>query len=78
MRKYSINSFWQDVIDVQDVLDLTDERAFIKKPAAKGAQRVGKRRLEKEKEEKEKERLKLQDAAGIEDGSCPMEIDNVS
>lgn len=31
VRNYSINSFWSDVIDAQDNIDLTDERAFIKK-----------------------------------------------
>ncbi|XP_076646460.1 brahma associated protein 170kD isoform X1 [Halictus rubicundus] len=33
VRNYSINSFWSDVLDSQDVIDLTNERTFMKKPA---------------------------------------------
>ncbi|CAG5074974.1 Similar to Arid2: AT-rich interactive domain-containing protein 2 (Mus musculus) [Cotesia congregata] len=32
VRNYSINSFWSDVLDSPQVLDLTDERTFMKKP----------------------------------------------
>ncbi|XP_074095962.1 brahma associated protein 170kD isoform X3 [Cotesia typhae] len=32
VRNYSINSFWSDVLDSPQVLDLTDEGTFMKKP----------------------------------------------
>lgn len=78
VRKYSINSFWPDVLDAQDVLDLTDERIFIKKPITANSQRFIRRR-----QEKERQRSQLQQQGDVakpssDDAPCPMDVDNVS
>jgi hypothetical protein len=74
VRNYSINSFWQDVLDAQDVLDLTDERIFIKKkPLAPGNKRVIRRRQEKERQSQRSQQLMPAD-----DSPSPMELDSVS
>ncbi|XP_033217810.1 AT-rich interactive domain-containing protein 2 isoform X2 [Belonocnema kinseyi] len=69
VRNYSINSFWSDVLDAQDVIDLTDERIFLKKlsPTPKTFSR--RKNLEKDKTNKK------QPAQNSEDAAPPMEID---
>ena len=52
VRNYSINSFWSDVLDSQDVIDLTDERIFMKKPASHLNTFSRRKTLEKEKSSK--------------------------
>lgn len=73
VRNYSINSFWSDVLDSQDVIDLTNERTFMKKPTTASPQTFSRRKiLEKEKQNKS--------AASTENGdeaSTSMEIDGV-
>ncbi|KAG5322670.1 ARID2 protein, partial [Pseudoatta argentina] len=54
IRNYSINSFWSDVLDSQDVIDLTDERTFMKKPPTNGLPTFSRRKtVEKEKQSKQ-------------------------
>ena len=50
VRNYSINSFWSDVLDAQDIIDLTDERIFLKKPTPNTFSR--RKTLDKEKANK--------------------------
>lgn len=52
VRNYSINSFWSDVLDSQDVIDLTNERAFMKKPPSSLPTFSRRKTLEKEKQSK--------------------------
>ncbi|XP_014475984.1 PREDICTED: AT-rich interactive domain-containing protein 2 isoform X3 [Dinoponera quadriceps] len=52
VRNYSINSFWSDVLDSQDVIDLTNERAFMKKPPSSLPTFSRRKTLEKEKQGK--------------------------
>ncbi|XP_043267599.1 AT-rich interactive domain-containing protein 2 isoform X3 [Venturia canescens] len=52
VRNYSINSFWSDVLDSQDVIDLTDERIFMKKPTSNLNTFSRRKILEKEKPNK--------------------------
>ncbi|XP_011052557.1 PREDICTED: AT-rich interactive domain-containing protein 2 isoform X5 [Acromyrmex echinatior] len=54
IRNYSINSFWSDVLDSQDVIDLTDERTFMKKPPTNSLPTFSRRKtVEKEKQSKQ-------------------------
>lgn len=53
VRNYSINSFWSDVLDSQDVIDLTNERIFMKKPATNPSTFSRRKVLEKEKQSKD-------------------------
>lgn len=53
VRNYSINSFWSDVLDSQDVIDLTDERTFMKKPPTSLPTFSRRKILEKEKQSKQ-------------------------
>ncbi|KYM81304.1 AT-rich interactive domain-containing protein 2 [Atta colombica] len=54
IRNYSINSFWSDVLDSQDVIDLTDERTFMKKPPTNSLPTFSRRKIvEKEKQSKQ-------------------------
>ncbi|XP_018367646.1 PREDICTED: AT-rich interactive domain-containing protein 2 isoform X5 [Trachymyrmex cornetzi] len=54
IRNYSINSFWSDVLDSQDVIDLTDERTFMKKPLTSSLSTFSRRKtVEKEKQSKQ-------------------------
>lgn len=73
VRNYSINSFWSDVLDSQDVIDLTNERTFMKKPTTASPQTFSRRKiLEREKQNKS--------AASTENGdeaSTSMEVDGV-
>ncbi|XP_020300898.1 AT-rich interactive domain-containing protein 2 isoform X8 [Pseudomyrmex gracilis] len=52
VRNYSINSFWSDVLDSQDVIDLTNERTFMKKPPSSLSTFSRRKTLEKEKQNK--------------------------
>lgn len=52
VRNYSINSFWSDVLDSQDVIDLTNEKNFMKKPSASLHTFSRRKTLEKEKQGK--------------------------
>lgn len=70
VRNYSINSFWSDVLDSQDVMDLTDERTYMQKPVT--SQTTYSRR--KIREDKEKLR-KSDSSCESEEASVPMEID---
>ncbi|XP_051155622.1 AT-rich interactive domain-containing protein 2 isoform X2 [Leptopilina boulardi] len=56
VRNYSINSFWSDVLDSQDVIDLTDERIFLKKPSPTLNTFSRRRNLKKEKTNKNQEK----------------------
>lgn len=49
VRNYSINSFWSDVLDSQDVIDLTNEKTFMKKPPNSLPTFSRRKTLEKEK-----------------------------
>lgn len=51
VRNYSINSFWSDVLDSQDVIDLTNERTFMKKPPTCLPTFSRRKTLEKEKQQ---------------------------
>ncbi|KAL0118043.1 hypothetical protein PUN28_009019 [Cardiocondyla obscurior] len=53
VRNYSINSFWSDVLDSQDVIDLTNERTFMKKPPTSLPTFSRRKTLEKEKQSKQ-------------------------
>ena len=54
IRNYSINSFWSDVLDSQDVIDLTDERTFMKKLPTNSLPTFSRRKIvEKEKQSKQ-------------------------
>lgn len=68
IRNYSINSFWQDVLDSQDVLDLTDERCFVKKPSPT-AHKVPRRKDTNDKTKSNSKRINSDE---------PMEIVSVS
>lgn len=72
VRNYSINSFWSDVLDTPDVLDLTDERTFMKKPSTCLNTFSRRKTLEREKEKKEREGKLVKD-----EESTPMDIDQV-
>ncbi|EFN85727.1 AT-rich interactive domain-containing protein 2, partial [Harpegnathos saltator] len=61
VRNYSINSFWSDVLDSQDVIDLTNERAFMKKPPTHLPTFSRRKTLEKEKQSKGSAGLALKD-----------------
>ncbi|XP_035738109.1 AT-rich interactive domain-containing protein 2-like isoform X3 [Vespa mandarinia] len=52
VRNYSINSFWSDVLDSQDVIDLTNEKTFMKKPSTSLHTFSRRKTLEKEKQNK--------------------------
>ncbi|XP_014218963.1 AT-rich interactive domain-containing protein 2 isoform X2 [Copidosoma floridanum] len=69
VRNYSINSFWQDVLDSQDVLDLTDERLFFL---------PGKKKTKKKALPPGPDNKALSSRQQSDDGSCPMDIDNGS
>ncbi|XP_012541662.1 AT-rich interactive domain-containing protein 2 isoform X3 [Monomorium pharaonis] len=53
VRNYSINSFWSDVLDSQDVIDLTNERTFMKKSHTSLPTFSRRKTLEKEKQSKQ-------------------------
>ena len=72
VRNYSINSFWSDVLDAQDVIDLTDERIFLKKPSPTPNTFSRRKNLEKDKSNKN------QPAQNSEDVASPMEINVVN
>ncbi|XP_076249375.1 brahma associated protein 170kD isoform X2 [Calliopsis andreniformis] len=71
VRNYSINSFWSDVLDSQDVIDLTNERTFMKKPTGSPQTFSRRKILEKEKQNKS--------AASTEndEASTSMDVDGV-
>lgn len=52
VRNYSINSFWSDVLDSQDVIDLTNEKTFLRKPPTSLPTFSRRKILEKEKQNK--------------------------
>lgn len=72
VRNYSINSFWSDVLDAQDVIDLTDERIFLKKPSPTPKTFSRRKNLDKDKSNKKKPVQNAEAAAP------PMEIDAVN
>ncbi|XP_023289924.1 AT-rich interactive domain-containing protein 2 [Orussus abietinus] len=72
VRNYSINSFWCDVIDAQDVLDLTDERTFVKKPPTILRTFSRRKTLEKERQSRAQARTEGEDCAPL-----PMDVDGV-
>ncbi|KMQ93912.1 at-rich interactive domain-containing protein 2 [Lasius niger] len=55
VRNYSINSFWSDVLDSQDVIDLTNEKTFMKKPPTSLPTFSRRKTLEKEKQSKQQD-----------------------
>ncbi|KAK1118897.1 hypothetical protein K0M31_014667 [Melipona bicolor] len=71
VRNYSINSFWSDVLDSQDVIDLTNERTFMKKPTVSPQTFSRRKILEKEKQNKSAISTENDEA------STSMEIDGV-
>ncbi|KOX76374.1 AT-rich interactive domain-containing protein 2 [Melipona quadrifasciata] len=71
VRNYSINSFWSDVLDSQDVIDLTNERTFMKKPTVSPQTFSRRKILEKEKQNKSVISTENDEA------STSMEIDGV-
>lgn len=73
VRNYSINSFWSDVLDSQDVIDLTNERAFMKKPTASPQTFSRRKILEKEKQNKSTASSTTEN----DDASTSMEIEGV-
>lgn len=74
VRNYSINSFWSDVLDSQDVIDLTNERTFMKKPPTSLPTFSRRKTLEKEKQSK-------QDVAALttdlEEPTAPIDVEAV-
>lgn len=68
MRNYSINSFWSDVLDTPDVLDLTNEKTFMKKAASDLKTFSRRKFLERKKEEKSKSKPSEQT-------ETPMEVE---
>ncbi|XP_011175645.1 AT-rich interactive domain-containing protein 2 isoform X3 [Solenopsis invicta] len=74
VRNYSINSFWSDVLDSQDVIDLTNERTFMKKPPTSLPTFSRRKTLEKEKQNK-------QDVAALtpenEEPTAPIDVEVV-
>ncbi|KAF3428967.1 hypothetical protein E2986_10961 [Frieseomelitta varia] len=71
VRNYSINSFWSDVLDSQDVIDLTNERTFMKKPTVSPQTFSRRKILEKEKQNKSAISTENDEA------STSMEVDGV-
>ncbi|XP_012267900.2 AT-rich interactive domain-containing protein 2 isoform X3 [Athalia rosae] len=71
VRNYSINSFWSDVIDGQDALDLTDERDFIKKVTTTPNTFSRRKILEREKQNKIIQ-------AENEENVTPMEVEEIT
>ncbi|XP_033349460.1 AT-rich interactive domain-containing protein 2 isoform X1 [Bombus vosnesenskii] len=71
VRNYSINSFWSDVLDSQDVIDLTNERTFMKRSTASPQTFSRRKILEREKQNR--------NAASMEndEASTSMEVDGV-
>ncbi|XP_063979250.1 AT-rich interactive domain-containing protein 2 isoform X2 [Diachasmimorpha longicaudata] len=70
VRNYSINSFWSDVLDSPEVLDLTNEKTFMKKPTTDLNTFSRRKFLEREKDKKTK---KSNDQSPQE---TPMEIES--
>ncbi|XP_076748649.1 brahma associated protein 170kD isoform X2 [Xylocopa sonorina] len=71
VRNYSINSFWSDVLDSQDVIDLTNERTFMKKPTSSPQTFSRRKILEKEKQNK------TAPATENDEPSTSMDVDGV-
>ncbi|XP_011297070.1 AT-rich interactive domain-containing protein 2 isoform X5 [Fopius arisanus] len=69
VRNYSVNSFWSDVLDSPEVLDLTNEKTFMKKPIADLNTFSRRKFLEREKDKKSK---KTSDQINQE---TPMEVE---
>ncbi|XP_015111590.1 AT-rich interactive domain-containing protein 2 isoform X5 [Diachasma alloeum] len=69
VRNYSINSFWSDVLDSPEVLDLTNEKTFMKKPTTDLNTFSRRKFLERERDKKSK---KSSDQSPEE---TPMEIE---
>ncbi|KAK0096264.1 hypothetical protein PV326_005915, partial [Microctonus aethiopoides] len=55
VRNYSINSFWSDVLDTTNALDLTDERTFMKKPSNCSNTFSRRKTLERERNKREQQ-----------------------
>ncbi|XP_034948454.1 AT-rich interactive domain-containing protein 2 isoform X2 [Chelonus insularis] len=70
VRNYSINSFWSDVVDSPSVLDLTDERSFMKKPSSCPNTFLRRKTLEKERGKK------LKESKSVTEDAEPMEVDS--
>jgi len=74
VRNYSINSFWSDVLDSQDVIDLTNERTFMKKPPSSLPTFSRRKTLEKEKQSKQGSTASTE---SVEETTTPIDIEGV-
>lgn len=74
VRNYSINSFWSDVLDSQDVIDLTNEKTFMKKPPSSLPTFSRRKTLEKEKQSKQDVAALTTD---IEEPLAPIDVEGV-
>ncbi|XP_057341510.1 AT-rich interactive domain-containing protein 2 isoform X2 [Microplitis mediator] len=78
VRNYSINSFWSDVLDSPQVLDLTDERTFMKKPSTTCLNTFSRRKiLDKNKKDKDKVQDRDKDPDKIKDKNQDKDKDKV-
>lgn len=78
VRNYSINSFWSDVVDSKDALELTDERDFLKKVSTTPNTFSRRKILEREKQSKILQAAAAAAASnGNEENVTPMEVDEV-
>ncbi|XP_066590877.1 AT-rich interactive domain-containing protein 2 isoform X3 [Prorops nasuta] len=85
VRNYSINSFWSDVLDSQDVIDLTNERSFMKKPVPTPHTFSRRKTIEKEKQNKAVAAAAAavavaqhqQTSVEVEEIAAPMDVDGV-
>jgi len=75
VRNYSINSFWSDVLDSQDAIDLTNERTFMKKPPTSLSTFSRRKTLEKEKQSKQGAATS---ATENEESMVPIDVEAVS
>ncbi|XP_044582232.1 AT-rich interactive domain-containing protein 2 isoform X4 [Cotesia glomerata] len=94
VRNYSINSFWSDVLDSPQVLDLTDERTFMKKPTptilntfsrrkildknSKKAAGESKEKISEDKEQDKEQQEKLVNGEAMEVDPLPLECSRLA
>ncbi|CAD6239175.1 GSCOCG00008625001-RA-CDS [Cotesia congregata] len=94
VRNYSINSFWSDVLDSPQVLDLTDERTFMKKPTptilntfsrrkildknSKKAAGESKEKICEDKEQDKQQQEKLVNGEAMEVDPLPLECSRLA
>ncbi|KAJ8668213.1 hypothetical protein QAD02_009876 [Eretmocerus hayati] len=74
VRNYSMNSFWQDVLDTPDVLDLTDERAFIVSAQKAAICKNGKKKDSLQQQQQQQQQQQGSDGAGANKAKRPEQV----